>query len=317
MTETTANSDAFAALDAAEGVVATAREAPKRPDRLPPMLFLAALIHGILIVGITFNPIIGGEEQAISLEVTIVAEPEQSIEPSEEAAYLAQASQKGAGNTLLEVRPGALPDTDAPFASTGQAAGDSLKNTQAADLAADQVITTAAEEERRVPDRPREQPETRDRMAMALEAGVDLTLPLPQDTEARLQIHADNPRQLVTSVDTRESVIAGYLDRWKRKIEAIGVEYFPNQVLASGRHGSPTLEVTINASGELHEVVLRRSSGSRLLDQAALDILRRAAPFDPFPADVRADYDQLRFAYKWQFSRTELPAAAQSANSGG
>jgi protein TonB len=41
-----------------------------------------------------------------------------------------------------------------------------------------------------------------------------------------------------------------------------------------------------------------------MLDQAALNILRRAAPFDPFPEAIRANYDQLRFAYKWQFSET-------------
>lgn len=270
----TANSDAFAALDAAEDLQASRRARQTKPDRLPPMLFLAALIHGILIIGITFNSVLGGASEAISLEVTIVAEPERSIEPPDEAAYLAQASQEGEGNTLLEVRPGALPDTNAPFENAGEAVGDSLANTQAADAAADQVITSAAEEERPVPDRPREDPESREQTALALEAGVDLTLPLPQDEEARLLIHADNPRQLVTSVDTRESVIAGYLDRWKRKIEAIGIEYFPEQALASGHDGSPTLEVTIDASGELHDVVLRRSSGSRLLDQAAMDILR-------------------------------------------
>ena len=48
------------------------------PDRLPAMLFLAALIHGILIIGITFNPYVLDQfADAISLEVTIVADPDQ------------------------------------------------------------------------------------------------------------------------------------------------------------------------------------------------------------------------------------------------
>jgi protein TonB len=68
--------------------------------------------------------------------------------------------------------------------------------------------------------------------------------------------------------------------------------------------------VTIDASGELQEVIVRRSSGSKVLDQAALNILRRAAPFDRFPEAIRIDYDQLRFAYKWQFSGSGTPAAA-------
>ena len=296
--------NAFADIELAEGrAPASPEEKPAKPDRLPPMLFLAALIHGILIIGITFNPIAGSEADAISLDVTILADPQRTAH-NEDADYLAQASQDGQGNTLLEVRPGALPRSDVPFDNPGQADGDALENTQAANASADQVLTSRADSELEVPDRPRDDPEADAQTAMALQAGIDLTLPLPQEERASLQIHDDNPRELVTSVDTRESVIAGYLDRWKRKIEAIGVAYFPEQALTQGHHGSPTLEVTIDAAGRLQEVVIRHSSGSRVLDQAALDILRRAAPFDPFPKAVSENYDQLRFAYKWEFSRS-------------
>ncbi len=295
--------DAFADIDMAEGKAPPGgAERAAKPDRLPPMLFLAALIHGILIIGITFNPMAGGEADAISLDVVIVADPERSAN-NDDADYLAQASQEGQGNTLLEVRPGALPESRVPFANPGQATGDSLEDTQAASEAADQVLTSRSDRALEVPDRPREEPETLEHKALALDAGVDRTLPLPQDDRASLLIRDDKPRELVTSVDTRESVIAGYLDRWKREIEAIGVAYFPEQALAQGHTGSPTLEVTIDASGALQEVIIRRSSGSGMLDQAALDILRRAAPFDPFPRAVSAEYDQLRFAYKWEFSR--------------
>jgi protein TonB len=76
--------------------------------------------------------------------------------------------------------------------------------------------------------------------------------------------------------------------------------------------GSPTLEVIISASGQLREVIVRRTSGSKLLDQAALEILRRAAPFDPFPQVVRDEYDTLRFAYKWQFSHTGVQSTAST-----
>src|SRR5690606_36749294 len=153
-----------------------ARRAPRRaasvPDRLPPMLFLAALVHGILIGGITFNPLAGAESGAISLEVTIVAEPERSLEQDDDAAYLAQATQEGAGNTLLEVRPGALPDTDAPFENRGEAQGNSLTDTQAAEAAADQLLATSAEQASSTPDLPREDPEQRQQTALALEKGV-------------------------------------------------------------------------------------------------------------------------------------------------
>ena len=77
--------------------------------------------------------------------------------------------------------------------------------------------------------------------------------------------------------------------------------------------GFEILAVSIDASGQLKDVVIRKSSGSRVLDQAALDILRRASPFDPFPAEISTEYDSLRFAYKWLFSEEFVPAAANLA----
>jgi protein TonB len=275
------------------------------------MLFLAALVHGILIIGITFNAMIGDDyADAISLEVTILADPESSSATPDDADYLAQASQDGGGNTLLQVRPGALAESNVPVDNAGEADGNSLDTSRMHDLAADQLLTTSRETDVAVADRPRVEPRPEEATALALSAGAETTLPLPQDDEVQLQIHDDNPRELVTSVDTRESVVAGYLDRWKRKIETTGIRYFPEQSVLGELTGSPTLEVTIDASGQLHEVIVRRSSGSKVLDQAALNILRRAAPFDPFPETIRVDYDQLRFAYKWQFSAAGTPAAA-------
>ncbi len=168
--------------------------------------------------------------------------------------------------------------------------------------AADQVLTTRAEQERNAEDKPRDDPSPDEASAIFLESGAAQTLPLPTEDKANLLIHDQNLRQLVTSVDTKESNIAGYLQRWKRKIETIGVKYFPEQGAMQGISGSPTLEVTISASGQLTEAIVRNSSGSKVVDQAALNILRRAAPFDPFPEAIRVDYDTLRFAYKWQFS---------------
>jgi protein TonB len=137
-------------------------------------------------------------------------------------------------------------------------------------------------------------------------------MPLPQDMITDTSIHDDNPRELVTSVDTKESKVAGYLSRWKSKIETVGIKYFPDEGMIDGMTGSPTLEVTITATGQLQEVLVRRSSGSKALDQVALSILRRAAPFDPFPEAIRVDYDQLRFAYKWQFDHLDVQATART-----
>ena len=291
------------------------RVPPQRPDRLPAMLFLAALVHGILIIGVTFNPyLLDGFADAISLEVTIVADPDQSIDRPDEAEYLAQTSQLGTGNTTEEVRPSAPLQSASPIDNLGEQDAEALLDSKAHETSADQLVTTQSEQDQQVADDLRDEPRPEDATALALERGREQTLPLPQDEESTLLIHDDDPRQLVISTDTRESVIAAYLDNWKRRIEAVGDEYFPELGELPDLTGSPTLEVSIEASGQLTEVIIRKSSGSTVLDKAALDILRRASPFDPFPDEVSADYDRLRFAYKWVFSEELANATAANQN---
>ncbi len=310
MAELKANTDE---IDPQGSIDAMVLDTGPLPDRLPPMLFLAALIHGILIIGITFNAVIDDAfSEAISLDVTIVADPERNVLVPEQADYIAQASQEGVGNTSERARPGALAESVVPINNPGDESGDSLEDSQVLDESADQVLTTRAERDLVTPDNPREDPTPDESTAAHMEAGIELTLPLPQEEIADATIHDDNPRELVTSVNTRESKIAPYLDRWKRKIETIGVKYFPERGLIDDITGSPTLEVIISSSGQLQDVIVRKTSGSRVLDQAAIEILHRAAPFDPFPEAVRLDYDTLRFAYKWQFSHTSVQSTAST-----
>jgi protein TonB len=288
--------------------------APETLDRLPAMLFLAALIHGILIIGVTFNAhLLDQFSDAISLEVTIVADPDQRIDRPDKAEYLAQASQQGRGNTIDEVRPTAPLQSASPIDNPGEENGEALLDATVHEQSADQLVSTQSEQDHQATDDLRAEPQPETSAAIALESGREQTLSLPQDRESTLLIHDDDPRQLVISADTRESTIAAYLDNWKRRIEAVGDDYFPELGDIGGLTGSPTLEVSIEASGQLAEVIIRKSSGSKVLDRAALDILRRASPFDPFPAEIRADYDRLRFAYKWLFSE-QLESASASVN---
>ena len=228
------------------------------------------------------------------------------------AEYLAQANQEGTGNTQEQARPSARVESMVPVDNMGSLDGDSPDDARAIEEYADQTLTAQAEQDFNVLDKPREEPSPDESVAAQLESGIQVTMPLPQDLETDTAIHDDNPRELVTSVDTKESKVAGYLSRWKLKIETVGIKYFPDQRLIDGMTGSPTLEVTITSSGQLQDAVIRRSSGSRALDLVALRILHRAAPFDPFPEAIRIDYDQLRFAYKWQFNYLGVQATART-----
>ena len=135
------------------------------------------------------------------------------------------------------------------------------------------------------------------------------------EPETRTLISDAGPRELVISANTRESRIAGYLSTWKQQVERVGTLNFPRQTGSRGLSGHPTLEVAIRADGTLQEVVVRSSSGERLIDDAAVEILRIAAPFDPFPEFLRTDYDVLRFAYEWRFGAE--PGIARVSAAGG
>jgi len=276
---------------------------PAVPDRLPAMLFLAALIHGVLIIGVTFNPELANRfANVISLEVTIVADTDQQIDRPDEAEYLAQASQEGGGNTTDKVRPSAPLQSVMPIDNEGQQDGTTLLTSEIHERSADEVLATQDSSERQVKIDPRTDPRSETSMAIAVEAGIEVTLPLPQENQATMLISDDKPRQLIISANTRESVVAAYLDNWKRRIEAVGAAYLPELGELRNITGSPTLMVSIDVNGDLTEAVLRKSSGSTILDLAALDILQRASPFDPFPPEITAEYDTVRFEYKWLFA---------------
>ncbi len=281
------------------------------PDRLPAMLFLAALIHGVLIIGIAFNPALSDQfADAITVEVTIVAETDQNIDRPDRAEYIAQASQEGGGNTTDQVRPTAAEENNSPIDNLGASDGDSFADTQQRERSADQLVASERFDQQRVTDTPRDIASDDTRVAMALERGADQTLPLPIDDRASMLIHDDDPRQLVISADTSQSEVAPYLAGLQRRIEAMGREYFPEISGLDEFSGGPTLQVRIEASGELGEVIIRRSSGSAIVDQAALEILRRSSPFDAFPDDIRDRYDSLTFTRKFLFAEDVVPATA-------
>ena len=282
--------------------------APTVPDRLPAMLFLAALVHGILIIGVTFNPALSDPfADAISLEVTIVAAPDQEIDRPDEAAYLAQASQEGGGNITDQIRPSAPLQSAMPADNQGVEEGTALDDAQAHQQSADEVLVTESNSDRQVPVDPRTEPETRDSVAIAMEAGSEVTLPLPQEDEASFLLTDDDPQQLIISADTRESVAAAYLDAWKRRIEAVGAAYLPELGRLDNLTGSPTLLVRISETGELIDATVSRSSGSPVLDLASVDIIQRASPFDEFPATMANEYDTVAFEYKFLFTEQLVP----------
>jgi protein TonB len=135
----------------------------------------------------------------------------------------------------------------------------------------------------------------------------------PDDDTGPAQLQGPKRDELWVTPDSRAASLAPYLDSWRHKVERIGTLNYPSAARRSGVARSPVLEVAINASGTLARAVIRESSGDPRLDQASLDILKLASPFDPFPAELERQYHVLRFAYEWQFVGGRVQAGGVSA----
>ncbi len=131
----------------------------------------------------------------------------------------------------------------------------------------------------------------------------------PNDDGVELRMRGEAMHQLWIAADTRESDVAVYLDSWRRKIERVGTMNFPDVARREKLSGTPVIEVTIGSDGKLLQTTVRRSSGHVEIDEAAMRILKLAAPYDPFPGELAAKHDEIRIAYEWQF----LGGASQGA----
>lgn len=272
-------------------------------DRLSSTAFLAALFHGVLILGITFSAGLPEPENLTSsMEVVLVTSDYEDREPSASAVLLAQQNLAGVGNAAADAALRTAPGLTLPADVLGPAqdGGDAplrpgevsaVRNRDPVLLARDSTLKAADEGQ---PDRT---PEAQRSMLPSTSNVIEIIGRFDNTTA----IPDARPRELLISANTRESRIAAYLSGWKNKVEQVGTLNFPFASLAA-QSRYPVLEVAINSNGQLREVVVLNSSGRRDLDQAAMDILRMAAPFQPFPDSLRAEYDVLRFAYEWRFS---------------
>ena len=277
-------------------------KAPVR-DRLFVMLFLAALAHGLIILGLTFNSSLGDKGGAPGLEVLLVSDEVPEADRNDSATYLAQRTQLGSGNTQDAVAPRNRASSVPIPQQDGVADGNALA--PKGDMAGsdeERVLTTTgwsshvqylADEGStgKSNDRP---------LLLDQEASEQ---PGPEDDQGPAELRGPKRDELWTTPDTKAAELAPYLDAWRHKVEHIGTIHFPAAARSAGPKSNPVIEVGILADGSLDKAEIRRSSGSDELDNAALQTLKLAAPFDPFPPDLARQHRVLRFVYEWQWTR--------------
>jgi protein TonB len=274
-------------------------------ERLGSTLFLASLVHGVVILGVTFTAATIGDDVAPSLNVTLVLGTEREELAADTADFIANRDQLAAGEAARGLRPASALSADQPASQLGNPLGaDAIDGTPRDETpSAEQLVSRGGSDP--VPElpQPTDAPAPTPQLAAALiQQAAPQTTALEVGLRAELPDGSDDARTLIATPSTRQSGLAEYLDGWRRRVERIGTANYPTELLGNIHAGRPTLEVVIAADGRLDDIVVRRSSGDTALDQAALKILRLAAPFPPLPPSIRESYDVLRFAYEWDFA---------------
>jgi protein TonB len=122
--------------------------------------------------------------------------------------------------------------------------------------------------------------------------------------ERQIEEYNKRPRKKFSGARTEEYAAAQYLEDWRQKVERIGNLNYPEA--AKGKlYGNLLLYVEIKADGSLERVEVQRSSGHRILDEAAMRIVRMAAPYGSFSAELKRQTDIVAFARTWVFTKAD------------
>ena len=262
--------------------------------------------HVTVILGLGFKlPRVPAWDEPHNVMDVVLVNAKSATRPTK-ADALAQANLDGGGNTDQKLR------ASTPFPNVPDR--DPSRELKAAELRMKQLeaetkeLLTRAKSNARVTQvdslpqgtAAATDAEARDIMEKALEIQR-----LEAQVRRQYQQYQERPKRQFVGARAAEYRFAVYVDKWRQKIERIGNLNYPEEAKARKLYGSLQLTVAIKADGEVENVEINRSSGHKVLDQAAIRIVRLAAPFDRFPDNIRADTDILHITRTWTFTRSD------------
>lgn len=275
-------------------------------DRMGLTVFLALAIHAIVILGVSFNMNdVFKNDGTPTMEITLVSS--QSKNAPKEADYLAQANQKGGGNVDKKVRPTSPFSNPNPTNENG-IAPDSKLAFSPPDLKkkkAKRKLMTAANSPfardsekftRKVP------VQTQSKQAAEMFERSREFARLHAEIQELKQAYEHVPHHTyVTGVNAKQYRFASYIEAWRDKVEQLGKLNYPEQAIQRDINGSLLLDVGINPDGSIESMQILRSSGHKILDNAAERIVKMAAPFAPLTPAILKDTDVLHISLVWRF----------------
>lgn len=272
-------------------------------DRLTFTLFIALMLHALVVLGVTFDVTDPVNQFSKTLEVTLASYKSDSA--PEQADFLAQENQQGSG-TLDEARM-LTTDTQAMLQDNA-VAQTSLQEQQAAapkpKTGEHEVVTTKAKsshKELKQPEKVANQELPEGSKQQILQLSMDMAS-LEAKLELLRQTDAKRPRvQRLTAASTMKASDASYVNSWRKRVEENGARNYPREADNCFNNCRLRLLVAINANGTIRELTVLESSGRKVLDEAAMRIVRLSAPFAPFTDEMKETTDVLEIIRTWQF----------------
>ncbi|MGD2129446.1 MAG: TonB family protein [Lysobacterales bacterium] len=283
-------------------MVSRANDTERRWARDPFMvcLALALSIHAAVLFGITFGvklkPI---PRLADTLDVVLVQW--RSDEEPEHPDYLAQADQKGGGDTVEKSRPAEPVSGTLPTPARGRDPVESQAQTPPQTAEQRKVVTVDVEDDFAPSKTAVEEPEApRPDATSLMQQSMNMAALQPEVSPSR-RWKSKIPRREFISANTRKYEFASYMSAWVSKVERVGNMNYPTDLRSKKLHGDLVLTVGIARNGSVESIDLMRSSGVPEIDRAAIEIVRLAAPYAPLPENIADRVDVLHITRTWRF----------------
>ena len=263
----------------------------------------ALFFHVMMIFGIGF-----GVQQSSQLfpssklDITLV-NSHSDVAP-EKADIIAQVNQLASGNTNIDNRPTSL------MSANNVNPSDAISPLQSVQSSPNQppvlqplLLTTKGETYKHIP-KLEETPEQEEPTKISEET-IDRA---EQEAQLSSELATDEANyskmpktRFLNSSNAKSAVEAAYIDAWAKKIERIGTTNFPNEAIRLGKNGKLIVNAILDKNGKVVFSEVQTSSGSRILDNAALRIIKIAAPYDALPAAVKQKFDRLQITRTFIF----------------
>jgi len=276
-------------------------------DRLTFTLFIAVVMHAAIILGISFSQELPSN---ISPTIEITLAQHKSDQAPEKADYLAQHNQQASGT--LEEKALLTTTQQAQFDDTiiRDIAPTPQQQAQSEVAKTDKTLLTSRDSLQKIniqkSPTPEEEREKRQGELTTIRDRSAEIASMQAKLDRQRQSYARRPRiHRLTSLATKSASDAEYLHHWRERIEQIGNKNYPEAARSAEIFGSLRLMVSLNPNGTVYEMKVLKSSGHKVLDDAALRIVRLAAPFPPFPPEISKSVDRLEIIRTWRFHKDQ------------